>query len=130
LLRNGDYDEEGRTMNFSDCIIPAMGFIIGLLAVICIGSYIVYSVETTMNIDNAACSNITITDKFTDTSSGLFGGSTKYYIIDDKNSTYLMWISGNITEIKQWRNIVIGREYGIRYSGKDATFCNSRKLLF
>jgi len=117
-------------MEYSDAIIAVMGFIIGFVGVICIGFWLVCSLTIAANIDGSPCQNIVVIDKFSDTSSGLFGGGSNYYITDNKNSTYQMWITGNITEIKQWRDIVIGNEYGIRYSGKDATFCNSRKLLF
>ena len=117
-------------MIVSDYIIHGIGCVVGIIVVIFFMGCVNNTFQTANNIDSVDCLNITITDKFTDYSGGAFGGSTRYYITDDKDSTYLMWISGNITEIKQWRDIIIGREYSIRYSGKDATFCNSQKLLF
>ena len=110
-----------------------------LLLIGCVVSIsIIFYMLTTMgsvfqianNIDNSPCSNIVIKDKFTNVNGWMFDINTNYYITDDKNLTYKMWICGNITEIGEWNRIVVGNAYGIRISGSDATFCNSQKLLF
>lgn len=113
-------------MDYSDYTIPSIGVIVGAAILI----YMVVTVgnvfQTASDIDNSTCRNITVVDKF----SSVRGGAFSYYITDDKNQTYEMWISGNMTEISEWNRIVVGNAYGIRISGSDATFCNSQKLLF
>jgi hypothetical protein len=117
-------------MDYSDYTIPSIGVIVGAAILI----YMVVTVgnvfQTASDIDNSTCRNITVVDKFANVNGGMFGSNTNYYITDDKNLTYKMWISGNITEIGEWNRIVVGNAYGIRISGSDATFCNSQKLLF
>lgn len=116
-------------MTYSDYIIPSFSLIIGIALIIFASSIFVNVFQTAGNIDNAPCKTITLADKFSNMRGGAFGSNTFYYITDDKNQTYEMWISGNITEIGEWNRLAIGNKYDLRISGSDATFCNSQRLL-
>ena len=116
--------------NYNDYVLPSIGLVVGILSVIYIMTIMVNVFQTTNDIDNSPCRDITVVDKFSSVRGGAFSSNTFYYITDNKNQTYEMWISGNMTEISEWNRIIIGNKYNIRASGSDATFCNSQRLLF
>lgn len=113
-------------MNYSDYALTSIGLIAGVAILIYMAVTVGNVFQTATDIDSSPCQSIIITDKF----SSVRGGAFSYYITDDKNQTYEMWISGNMTEISEWNRIIIGNKYNMRVSGSDATFCDSRKLLF
>lgn len=69
-------------------------------------------------LKDAQCESIIIVDTFTD----IRGGFTTYYIVDNNNVSYKMYLSEN-QELYEWNSIVKGKSHDIKRYNTRAEFC-------
>jgi esterase/lipase len=99
-------------------VMPIILVIVGTIIIILTTIWVSGVAGEYNNLKESPCESIIINNKFSD----IRGGYTTYYIVDNSNISYVMYLSGN-TDLQEWNSIINGQSHNVKLYNNRADFC-------